>query len=82
MYVFRFLRVYYPEVFFLDISRLTILRKDMRYDELHLCIPGIADTWLKILFNSFIKIKKSMEIFTMLNQNKTIPNDMILELLS
>lgn len=45
---------HYPRVLYLDVFTSTVLRQDGHYDELHLCVPGIMDTWLQFIYNALL----------------------------
>jgi hypothetical protein len=45
----EFIAKEFPEVLQLDVLSLTKLRKDLRQDPLHLCIPGIYEIWADLL---------------------------------
>jgi hypothetical protein len=52
----RLIRNHYPSVLYLDVFRPTVLRPDGHRDELHLCVPGIMDTWLQLLYNILLQL--------------------------
>jgi hypothetical protein len=48
------IREHYPRVLYLDVFTATVLRLDSHYDALHLCVPGIIDTWLQFVYNALL----------------------------
>lgn len=54
----KLIRTHFPTVLILDVFRPTVLRSDSHFDALHLCIPGIMDTWLLLLYNAFLRIEQ------------------------
>jgi hypothetical protein len=51
-----FLRLFFPQVIFLDVAPSTSLRRDSHMDALHYCVPGPIDNWLLLLFNVLLLI--------------------------
>lgn len=49
----NFFEDHYPgKVLFLDAYTPTILRADNHVDQLHYCIPGVMDNWIRLLYNA------------------------------
>lgn len=59
----KFLSEHYPSVLYLDVFTASVLRADNHYDALHICIPGVADTWLQLLSNAFRLFARRAESF-------------------
>lgn len=54
--VHAFLYANYPQILNLDFFTSTILRQDSHYDNLHYCMPGPIDTWVRTFLYNALRI--------------------------